>query len=89
MASVGVRELRSSLSRYLKRVREGEIIEVTERGRPIARIMPAGIDERAATLVAEGRASWSGKRAVPPARPVRPNPGGKLASDYISEDRGD
>ncbi|MDQ3988657.1 MAG: type II toxin-antitoxin system prevent-host-death family antitoxin, partial [Actinomycetota bacterium] len=33
---VGVRELRDQLSSYLDRVRHGEQIEVTDRGRPIA-----------------------------------------------------
>jgi len=35
-----VRELRQHASRYLARVRSGETIEVTDRGRPIARLVP-------------------------------------------------
>lgn len=41
MAEVGVRELRNGLSRWLARVRAGEDVTVTERGRPVARIVPA------------------------------------------------
>lgn len=40
MIEVGVRELRNSLSRYLHKVREGETIVVTDRGKPVARIGP-------------------------------------------------
>ena len=40
MAQVGVRELKNQLSRYLKRVRDGEEIIVTEHGRSVARLLP-------------------------------------------------
>jgi prevent-host-death family protein len=42
---VGVRELRQNLSRYLERVKVGEDLIVTERGRVVARLVPAGGDE--------------------------------------------
>lgn len=38
--SVGVRELRDHLSAYLERVKAGEVVTVTEHGRPIARLVP-------------------------------------------------
>lgn len=41
-ARVGVRELRQDLSRYLERVKHGEDIVVTERGREVARLIPSG-----------------------------------------------
>jgi prevent-host-death family protein len=40
--TVGVRELRQNLSKYLERVKEGEALVVTERGREVARLIPAG-----------------------------------------------
>ena len=40
MDRIGVRELRQHASRYLARVANGEAIEVTDRGRPIARLVP-------------------------------------------------
>jgi prevent-host-death family protein len=40
--SVGVRELRQNLSRYLDRVKAGEPFVVTERGRAVARLVPSG-----------------------------------------------
>ncbi len=41
MPSVGVRELRQNLSRYLDRVKGGEALDVTEHGRLVARLSPA------------------------------------------------
>ncbi len=41
---VGVRELRQNLSKYLARVRAGEDLVVTERGRVVARLIPSGTD---------------------------------------------
>jgi prevent-host-death family protein len=56
---VGVRELRQSLSVYLRRVAEGESFEVTDRGRTVAVLAPlpsgASALER---LLAAGRA-WA------------------------------
>ena len=43
MTSVGVRELRQHASRVLARVKNGETVEVTEHGRPVARIVPLGL----------------------------------------------
>ena len=40
LPSVGVRELRQDASAILRRVKEGEIIEITEHGKPIAQIGP-------------------------------------------------
>lgn len=54
MNSVGVRELRQNLSRYLAQVKEGESFVVTERGREVARLTPSGpADSPIARLVAE------------------------------------
>ena len=56
MHRVGIRELRQNASSILKRVSNGEVIEVTEHGHPIARIVPfvRGVLDQ---LVSEGRAS--------------------------------
>lgn len=55
--TVGIRELRQDLSRYLRRVRAGERLVVTERGRPLAVLAPwadeASVLDR---LIASGRA---------------------------------
>jgi prevent-host-death family protein len=56
-ARVGVRELRQHLSVYLRRVQSGEEVEVTERGKPVARLVPLRDDSTALErLVRSGRA---------------------------------
>jgi prevent-host-death family protein len=56
---VGVRELRQNLSVYLRRVEQGETLDVTEHGRLVARLAPAPAPELTILerLIAEGRAT--------------------------------
>jgi prevent-host-death family protein len=51
---VGIRELKNHLSRYLDRVRDGDEIVVTDRGRAIARVVPLGDERVLDRLVADG-----------------------------------
>jgi len=51
---IGVRELRQHASRYLALVQRGEVVEVTDRGRLVARLVPAEEDSWE-QLVASGR----------------------------------
>jgi len=85
---VGIRELKNKLSFYLKRVEEGERIEVTKRGRVIALLIPTkakGIDKAVWSLVEEGLASWSGGKPCGASHPVRAR--GRQVSEFIVEDR--
>jgi prevent-host-death family protein len=54
MDRIGIRELRQHASRYLARVATGETIEVTDRGRPVALLVPAHAD-RWHELIASGQ----------------------------------
>jgi prevent-host-death family protein len=56
MLSIGVRELRQNASKYLDRVKNGESIEVTERGVPVAMLapVPAKKNDLYDQLVADG-----------------------------------
>jgi prevent-host-death family protein len=56
MERIGVRELRQHASRYLARVAGGETLEVTDRGRAVARLVPIRTDSWD-DLVTSGRAS--------------------------------
>ena len=42
---IGVRELRQNASQYLARAQRGEVVEVTSRGRVVARLVPAEGDQ--------------------------------------------
>ncbi len=57
MATVGVRELRQNASAVLRRVAAGETVEVTDHGRPVARIVPLRPESELGQLVTEGRAT--------------------------------
>lgn len=86
MSDVGVRELKQHLSEYLERAERGEVIQVTDRGRPKAILGPLPGRLRVEEGIVEG---WltpgSGERLglgsrIPAARTVR---------DVLAEDRGE
>lgn len=56
MRRIGVRELRQHASEHLRRVRAGETVEITERGRPVAMLVPLGTETgRLDLLTLQGR----------------------------------
>ena len=70
MDSVGIRELRDGLSRYLAQVRAGRTVTVTDHGRPIARIVPVDEPSPLDRLIAEGRVRPARRRTRSAPRPV-------------------
>ncbi len=42
MKSVGIRELKNQLSKYVRDVRSGEVVQVTDRGEVVAELVPPG-----------------------------------------------
>ncbi len=88
MASVGVRELRDNLSEYLRRVRRGELLVITDRGTPIGELIPIAegrSTEKARALVRIGVAAWEGGKPRGLSKPPRGREG--LVSDAVIEDR--
>jgi len=86
MADVGVRELKQRLSEYLDRAERGELLRVTDRGRPKALLGPLPGRARVELGKAEGwiRAGSGGA--------LRPVPRVKATSrvlDALAEDRGE
>lgn len=56
MTRIGIRELRQHASRYLERVKAGEVVEVTERGKLIALLVsPTPAVASRDRLIASGR----------------------------------
>lgn len=88
MTRMGIRELRDTLTQTIRRVRNGESIEITHDGEPVALLtphQPSLLDQ----LVAEGKVR-------PPLRPMTypiPEPaeqtGPMSASEALADDRGD
>ncbi|MFG1920142.1 type II toxin-antitoxin system Phd/YefM family antitoxin [Micromonospora sp. NPDC048898] len=70
MERIGVRELTQNTSQVLARVSGGETVEITDRGHPIARLVPVDHDRSVlAKLVVAGRAiapTRSGPVPLPP-----------------------
>lgn len=97
--SIGVRELRNHLSATIRRVRNGEVVRVTDHGREVAMIVPAGgLDdaERFMQLVELGHIDWPAglaarARGSDPPKPVPVEGGpafsGSPFSDAIVDER--
>jgi prevent-host-death family protein len=89
--TVAVRELKNRLSEYLRRVRDGERIIVTDRGRPIAELTPLGRRRlspahRLALLVEAGEVTPGKGARLTEFKPVELR--GKSLSETVLEDRG-
>jgi prevent-host-death family protein len=85
---VGTRELKTHLSKYLRRVKAGETVIVTERGKVIGQIAPVSpsLEERMKVLVSAGLAQWNGKKLIS-YEPSVVNRGPRQISDLVNEDR--
>jgi prevent-host-death family protein len=89
MKRIGIRELRQHASVWLRKVEAGESFEVTDRGRPIALLVPrqpTSVIERLTAevrlLVAEGDPRELGE-------PLPPKPGVPLPSEILEQMRAD
>lgn len=85
---VGIRELRQNLSVYVRRVKKGETIEVTERGEPVARLAPVSTGvEWLDRMVAEGKIRPARKKLSELPPPVKLPPGDMSISEALQEQR--
>jgi len=88
---VGVRELRQNLSVHLRKVKAGQVLEVTERGIPVAQLTPLSRpDDPLARLEAAGLVvQRPTQRLENLARPVRLPRGLSISKllDELREDR--
>lgn len=88
MITVGIKELKNRLSHYLREIKKGEKIAITEREKVIATVVPierVGEDSKLLSLVKEGFAVWKGGKPVGSRHPVRIK--GKTISEIVIEDR--
>jgi prevent-host-death family protein len=92
MEKVGSREFKNRLGRYLRAVRKGQTLLVTDRGKPVAKVSPPdenGDSELTFSDVLK-KLEAEGKIRLPkrPLRKFRAVPTrGKLTSQMIIEDR--
>ncbi len=92
MKTVGSREFKNRMGRYMKAVRQGQSLLLTERGKPVAKVVPPDpepAEEPTLTdvlkkLEAEGKIRLA-KRPLGKLRAIPSR--GKSASEMIIEDR--
>ena len=88
MKTAGIKDLKNRLSYYLRKVKKGEKILITDRDQIIATILPVERgeeDSRLLSLVKEGFASWRGGKPTGNHRPVKIK--GRTVSEIVLEDR--
>ena len=85
--TVGVRELKSQLSKYLRQVKAGRTIVITEHGRTVGRLVPAEAsrDDKLEAMRRAGLIRWSGKKLKPMKPVARLKPGRSLAALIVEE----
>ena len=91
MIQAGIKEIKNNLSRYLARVKDGEEVMITERGKAIARIIKENSKSMA---IRAALAQWIDRGIVimpssSPGReaPVRYRATGKTVAEMVIEDR--
>jgi prevent-host-death family protein len=88
MITAGIRDLKNKLSYYLREVKKGEKVLITDRDQVIATILPVERgeeDSKLLSLVKEGFAAWRGGKPTGSHRPVKIE--GKPVSRIVLEDR--
>jgi prevent-host-death family protein len=85
---VGVRDLKSRLSKYLRQVSQGQTVIITDHGRPVGRLSPVDqpLDERIKSLQDAGLVAWNGQK-LKPVTPAAINHGERQVSDILVEMR--
>jgi prevent-host-death family protein len=90
-ATVGARELKTRLGGYLRQVRRGRTLVITDRGEPVAELRPledaGGEHARLERLRVLGTVTRQEHRPLAPFRPVHAR--GASLSDAVIEDRND
>jgi prevent-host-death family protein len=86
--TVGIRELKAQLSHYIRQVKSGTTLIITERGKPIGRIVAVNpsLDERVQELIGAGIIAWNGQKLAAIA-PVTRIKGEETIADLLLEDR--
>ena len=65
--NVGIRELKAHLSQYVRRAAAGENVLVTDRGKPVARLVSLGGTSMVDRGIAEGWITPASRAALTPA----------------------
>lgn len=83
--NVGIRELKARLSEYVKLAAAGENVLVTDRGKPVARLVSLGGTSMVDRGIAEGWITPPSRAVLTPANPYRAL---LSTTEVMDEDRG-
>lgn len=83
---VGVRELRNNLSKWIERVRKGQDVVITERGKPVARLTRYGESPALQSLIERGLVQLPTQRKTKINRKDLIKPRGSI-SELVKEQR--
>ena len=75
MERIGVRHLQQNAASTLRRVRRGKVLEITDRGRPVALLAPINHDDVREALEAAGRLARAEEDLLDLPTPIRVGPG--------------
>ena len=84
---VGIRELKRRLSAWVARAANGEVIRVTDRGKPRAVLGPLPAADRREAGIAEGWIRPGRRRG--PAKTPRGHRASRSIAEVLAEDRGE
>jgi prevent-host-death family protein len=74
----------------MRHVKSGQTITVTERGKPVGRIVPIeqeqSLEDRLKAMAEAGLLEWNGKK-LEPMEPVARTKGDRTVADLLLEDR--
>ena len=86
---VGIRELKAQLSEYIREIKNGNTVVITERGNTVGRMIPASesLEERIQILVRSGLADWNGKKLTAGKPVAKVKPGKRTLAEIVSENR--
>jgi prevent-host-death family protein len=87
--TVGIREFKNRLSSYLEEVKDGNSLVITDRGKPVGRVIPeaSSARDRMLELAQSGYMAWNGRKPHIKAPRLKLKGKGKTMSDLIVEGR--
>ena len=88
MKTAGIRELKQNASEVVAAVAAGDVVTITDRGRPVARLVPL-VSGSIEGLVEAGRARPPKYRMSELGLPPRPKKGARPLSEVLREMRDD
>ena len=89
---IGIREFKNNLSAYLKQVKAGATLTITDHGEPIGQLVPMqkSIETRLQELTMAGLLAWNGQPYQPTnnhSRPTLAPHSAKTATEVLLEER--